>query len=231
MTSFYLFIRFLVLFQQLTFSPRAVSADPKVDQCLSLGLISQIANCLDPFIVSHPSISLRNTCTTDIRGTGKHLDNRRSVCSCPAFFTGTRGLLGCCSLRSQRYREWCSMHLSSIPIHPPRISTEFRYAPSDRRFMCLGGKHSLQWNSVCQRPSSYCLAKPLDELTARPHLGCAPEGRWSGTSPSCGRLRAYRCKELPYVHSTSCSVRQAGMRKAVNRHTCRPWLGDRCRPS
>ncbi len=148
MTSFYLSIRFLALLQQLTFNLRAVSADPKVEQCVSLGLISQIANCLDPFIVSHSSLSLRNTCTTDIRGTGEHLDNRRSVCSCPAFFTGTRGLLGCRSLRSQRYREWCPMHLSSIPIHPPRIYTEFCRTASGRRFMSLGGKHSLQWDSV-----------------------------------------------------------------------------------
>ena len=57
-TSFYLLIRLLALLQQLTFNTRAVSADPKVDQCLALGLISQIANCLDPFIVSHSSLSL-----------------------------------------------------------------------------------------------------------------------------------------------------------------------------
>lgn len=149
-TSFYLLIRFLALLQQLTFNLRVVSADPKVDQCLALGLISQIANCLDPFIVSHSCLSLseRNTCTTNIPGTGEHLDDRCSVCSYPAFFPGARRLLGCRSLRSQRYREWCSMHLSSIPIRPPRFSAKFRRAASGRRFMSLGGKHSLQWNSV-----------------------------------------------------------------------------------
>lgn len=57
LTSFYLLIRFLALLQQLTFNLRVVSADPKVDQCLALGLISQIANCLDPFIVSHSCLS------------------------------------------------------------------------------------------------------------------------------------------------------------------------------
>ena len=57
MTSLYSFVRFLVLLQPLTFSPHTVRADPKVDQCLSLGAISQIANCLDPFTVSHSSLS------------------------------------------------------------------------------------------------------------------------------------------------------------------------------
>jgi hypothetical protein len=41
-------VRFLALLQ-----PLASHIDPKVDQCLSLGSISQIANCLDPFTVGH----------------------------------------------------------------------------------------------------------------------------------------------------------------------------------
>jgi hypothetical protein len=76
MTSLYLFVRFLALLP-LTFSPHAVRADPKVDQCLSLGTISQIANCLDPFTVGHSSLSQKVICTTDIQGTREHLDHRR----------------------------------------------------------------------------------------------------------------------------------------------------------
>jgi len=57
MTRLYLFIRFLTLLQPLIFGPCAVCADPKVDQCLALGTISQIANCLDPLTVSHSSLS------------------------------------------------------------------------------------------------------------------------------------------------------------------------------
>jgi hypothetical protein len=56
MTSLYLFVRFLALIP-LTFSPHAVRADPKVDECLAFGTISQIANCLDPFTVGHSSLS------------------------------------------------------------------------------------------------------------------------------------------------------------------------------
>ena len=143
MTGLYSFVRFLALLQPLTFSPHTVRADPKVDQCLSLGAISQIANCLDPFTVSHSSLSLRSTCTIDIRGTGEHLDHRRSISSCPAFFPGTRGLLGHRPLCPQHYREWSSMHLSSIPIHPPGVFAGFRRAAPGRRYMSLGGKHSL----------------------------------------------------------------------------------------
>lgn len=112
MTSLSLFVQFLVLLQPLAiFNPYVVRADPKVDQCLSLGLISQIANCLGPFTVGHSSLSLSNTSITDIRGTGEHVDHRRSFRSCATFFAGTRGLLGRRPLRSQRYRGWSPMHL------------------------------------------------------------------------------------------------------------------------
>ena len=57
MNSLYLFVQFLALLQPLVLSPYAVRADPKVDQCLALGTISLIANCLNPFTVSHSYLS------------------------------------------------------------------------------------------------------------------------------------------------------------------------------
>ena len=77
MTYFAFLVQFLALLHPLAFSPHIVRADPKVDQCLSLGAISQIADCLDAFIVGHSSLSLsemrvqltfkvpENTWTTD----------------------------------------------------------------------------------------------------------------------------------------------------------------------
>jgi hypothetical protein len=62
MTRLYLFVQFLALLQPLIFSPHAVRADPKVDECLALGTISQIANCLMPFMVSHSSLSQKHVC-------------------------------------------------------------------------------------------------------------------------------------------------------------------------
>jgi len=57
MTRRYLLVRFLALLQPRLFSPGTVRADPKVDQCLALGTISQIAKCLDPLTVGHSSLS------------------------------------------------------------------------------------------------------------------------------------------------------------------------------
>jgi len=57
MTRLYLLVRFLALLQPLIFGPYTVHADPKVDQCLALGTISEIANCLDAFRVGHSSLS------------------------------------------------------------------------------------------------------------------------------------------------------------------------------
>jgi len=57
MTRLYLFVQFLALLQPLVLSPYAVRADPKVDQCLALGSISEIAKCFDPLTVGRPSLS------------------------------------------------------------------------------------------------------------------------------------------------------------------------------
>ena len=77
MTAFLFLVQTLALLHLLALSLHVVRADPKVDQCFSLGAISKIAGCLDPFIVSYLSLPLRNAYTTDIQGTSGHLDYRR----------------------------------------------------------------------------------------------------------------------------------------------------------
>ena len=57
MTSLHLFVRLFALLQPLIFGLHAVRADPKIDQCLSLGTLSQIVNCLTPFTVGPSSLS------------------------------------------------------------------------------------------------------------------------------------------------------------------------------
>lgn len=57
MTAFLFLVQTLALLHPLAFSPHVVRADPGVDQCYSLGAISKIADCLDPFIVGYSSLS------------------------------------------------------------------------------------------------------------------------------------------------------------------------------
>ena len=74
MAAFLFLVQSLALLYPLAFSSHVVRADPKVDQCFSLGSILAIAGCLDPFIVSYSSLPLRNAYTTNIQGTSGHLD-------------------------------------------------------------------------------------------------------------------------------------------------------------
>ena len=198
MISFYFFLQFLAPLQSLVSSRHVVRA--KVDQCLSLGSVSQIANCLDPFTVGHSFVFLRNIFSPDLQGTGEHLDHRVRVRACGAFFPATGGLLGRRSICSQCHRKWSSVHYRGIPVHSPQITAKFCRPSPGRRLVCFGGKHSFKWSPVRQRASACCFAKPLHELTACPHLSVPSAGRWSGASPSSCRLRAYRCKELALVN-------------------------------
>ena len=74
MTAFRFLVQSLAFLHILAFSPHIVRADPQLDPCFSLGTVSAIAGCLDPFIVGYSSLPLRNAYTTNIQGTSGHLD-------------------------------------------------------------------------------------------------------------------------------------------------------------